>query len=55
MAHPLKNAEIGLNGLDDSITYAMVIKAVAASGGCKESDVSGRVIRRNSPNAMGSI
>lgn len=50
MTHPVKTAMISISGLDDSIIMiAVVIRAVAASGGSKEADISASVIRRKIP------
>lgn len=39
MTYLLNTAEIRLTGLDDSIRSVVVIRAVAASGDCKEPEV----------------
>lgn len=51
VAHSLMPTEISLSGLDVSITSAVVINAVAASEGCRMSDVTIGVILRRSPMA----
>ena len=55
MSRPVKRSELRISGLDVSIRPREVIEAIAAEGGCSESDVKTGEIKRRTPRGASSL